>query len=396
MMTENEFTGRTSTVVDESETNENTENSKRKSYVDDEDKNNGNKKSKFIEKVDKNENFSTSLDCSSSSSSTGAPGVNNIIQSVDEDAEGSRTVADMPPEVLLQIFSFLPYEDLVAVRLTNNRWKELSQDESLLKRIATRDFTWAPDLIKYLPPYLEITPDADATEYCDYEIYEHNKPLGLYKLCPDISHGGKAVYKQMDDFHKWSNAEEYSIWCHDSTWVVSCKVGGGVWRFKAETSSASPTTPIWGDYDYDSGKSFDDGYKVRVTSLHQLPPSCAITISCPKVPEDMLHPEVMGHYVATSNHCWGRVVFKHVDRELVLAVNDKGVWVVRDEVFDEEDDVLDEEDYVFYKEEYIRGPYHVGTCPSQVAQDEWDYGTLDGRWRTMRLLPKLAMKCFKH
>ena len=122
MMTENEFKGRTSTVVDESETNENTENSKRKSYVDAaEDKNNGNKKSKFIEKVDKNKR-------SSGYSSIGAPGVNNIIQTVDEDAEGSRTVADMPPEVLLQIFSFLPYEDLVAVRLTNKNWEELSQD----------------------------------------------------------------------------------------------------------------------------------------------------------------------------------------------------------------------------------------------------------------------------
>ena len=191
MMMENEYKGRTSIVVDESETmtNENTENSKRKSYVDDEDKNNGNKRSKFIEIVDKNKR-------SSSSSSTGAPGVNSIIQSSGEDAEGSRTVADMPPEVLLQIFSFLPYEDLVAVRLTNKRWEELSQDESLLKRIATRDFTGAPDLIKYLPPYLEITSDADATEYCDDEI---NKPLGLYKLCPDISHGGKAVYRVLQN-----------------------------------------------------------------------------------------------------------------------------------------------------------------------------------------------------
>ena len=249
MMTENEFKGRTSTVVDESETNENTENSKRKSYIDDEDKNNENKKSKFIEKVDKNKNFHTSPDCSSSSSSTGAPGVNNIIQSSDEDAEGSRTVADMPPEVLLKIFYFLPYEDLVAVRLTNKHWKELSQDESVLKRIATRDFTWAPDLIKYLTPYLEITSDP---YYCD------EKPLGLYKLCPDISHGGKAVYKQMDDFHTWDSAEweEYYIWCHDSTWVVSCTVGvvydgdgDDVWELKAKTSSASPTTPIWGDYE---------------------------------------------------------------------------------------------------------------------------------------------------
>ena len=191
MMMGNKYGERTSKVMDERETNENTENSKRKSFVDGEDKNNENKKSKFIEEVDKNKNVKTSLDCSSSSSSTGARGVNNIIQSSDEDAEGSRTVADMPPEVLLQIFSFLPYEDLVAVRLTNKRWKELSQDESLLKRIATRDFTWASELIKYLPPYLEITADP---YYCD------EKPLGLYKLCPDISHGGKAVYEQMDNY----------------------------------------------------------------------------------------------------------------------------------------------------------------------------------------------------
>ena len=125
---------------------------------------------------------------------------------------------------------------------------------------------------------------------------------------------------------------------------------------------------------------------MRVTSLQQLPPSCAINISCPAVPEDMANPEVMGNYVATSHYCWGRVVFKHVDRRLVLVVNDRGVWVVR---------------YVFDEEEFIWGPYHVGTCPSQIAQDEWDYRTTDDDddddgWLTTRHFPKLVIKCLKH
>ena len=46
------------------------------------------------------------------------------------------SIANFPDEVLLQIFSFLPWTDLVSVRKTCSRWQELSEDNSLLRNLA--------------------------------------------------------------------------------------------------------------------------------------------------------------------------------------------------------------------------------------------------------------------
>ena len=51
------------------------------------------------------------------------------------------TIASLPREVLLQIFSLLGYRDLVSVRRTCKLWHRLSQDDGLLRRIARRDFS---------------------------------------------------------------------------------------------------------------------------------------------------------------------------------------------------------------------------------------------------------------
>ena len=46
------------------------------------------------------------------------------------------SIAKFPEEVLLKIFSFLPWTDLVSVRKTCRRWKELSEDNILLRNLA--------------------------------------------------------------------------------------------------------------------------------------------------------------------------------------------------------------------------------------------------------------------
>ena len=71
-----------------------------------------------------------------------------------EDDGGQATIDKLPPEMWLQIFSHLPYSDILSVRCTNKSWQKLSQDKGLLKTVATRDFTWAPELIEHLPPFL--------------------------------------------------------------------------------------------------------------------------------------------------------------------------------------------------------------------------------------------------
>ena len=51
------------------------------------------------------------------------------------------TIAMLPREVLLQIFSLLGYRDLISVRRTCQLWHGLSQDHGLIQKIARRDFS---------------------------------------------------------------------------------------------------------------------------------------------------------------------------------------------------------------------------------------------------------------
>ena len=44
-------------------------------------------------------------------------------------------------------------------------------------------------------------------------------------------------------------------------------------------------------------------------------------------------------------------------------------------------------------EEYLWGPGASSSCPSQVAQDDWDYSTTE---EEDRVLPELVVKCLKH
>ena len=213
-----------------------------------------------------------------------------------EDGRGLTTIDKLPPEMLLQVFSHLPYSDILSVRCTNKSWQKISQDEGLLKSVATRDFTWAQELIQYLPPYLEMTAKDNRIYYSDDDL----TTLGLFKLCPDTSHERKAVYKQMN---LEGTLDALYIFCKNSTWKVSDIMGSSNAYFWNTT--ASPTTSAW-----------DDGSghvtTVRVRALAKLPPACAITLSCPRVTEDMTCPEVMGDYVATSQYSLGRLIFKHV------------------------------------------------------------------------------------
>ena len=48
-------------------------------------------------------------------------------------------ISTLPPELLLRIFSKLGYRDLVSVRRTCRQWRDLSQDEGLLRTIKERD-----------------------------------------------------------------------------------------------------------------------------------------------------------------------------------------------------------------------------------------------------------------
>ena len=98
--------------------------------------------------------------------------------------EAEDDIVKLPTEILPLIFFYLPYSDLLSVRVTHKNWQKLSQDEGLLKSIATRDFTWAPDLIQHLLPFLEITSE---------DRINHSSTLGLYKLCPEISYERKTV-----------------------------------------------------------------------------------------------------------------------------------------------------------------------------------------------------------
>ena len=274
----------------------------------------------------------------------------------------------------LQIFSHLPYSDILSVRCTNKSWQKISQDEGLLKSVATRDFTWAPELIQYLPPYLEMTTETENRIY----YYLDGQTLGLYKLCPDTSHERKAVYKQMN---LEGTLDAPYIFCKNSTWKASFTMGSSNANFWNTT--ASPTTSTWVGID-------SDDIMVLVRALAQMPPACAITLSCPRVPEDMTCPEVMGDYMATSHYISGRPVYKHVDRDLVLAVlPGPGDWMVRSVV---DGDVGDAENT---SKKYLLGPRALTSCLKQddsMNDDDTNWWI----WSEGRDLPELEVKCVTH
>ena len=87
--------------------------------------------------------------------------------------------------------------------------------------------------------------------------------VSLYKLCPEISHKRKAVYEQMNV----EGMQTRYIYCNND----------------------------------------DMGMVLLTAPLSQLPPACAITLSCPSVPEGMTCPELRGDNAATSHFIWGRV-----------------------------------------------------------------------------------------
>ena len=51
------------------------------------------------------------------------------------------TITTLPPELQLRILSQLSYRDLVCARRTCRQWRDLSQDEGLLRTIKERDFS---------------------------------------------------------------------------------------------------------------------------------------------------------------------------------------------------------------------------------------------------------------
>ena len=140
-------------------------------------------------------------------------------------------------------------------------------------------------------------------------------------------------------------------------------------------TTASPTPSPW-----------DDGSGMAtVRALAQLPPACAITLSCP---EDLTCPETMGDYVATSHYIRGRSVYKHVDRNLVLAVfSGPGGWVVRSVV---DGDVGDAENTA---EKYLWGQRALTSC---LKKDNLMNDRKWWIWSEGRVLPELEVKCVTH
>ena len=217
------------------------------------------------------------------------------------------TIDDLLPELLLQIFSHLEYRDIISVGRTRKQWHDLSQDEQLLKKIESRDFTpetW-PHRNDTLVPYLCVSSTGPTFHYWFF---------GLYALQTGTRHGGKPVYEQM--------CGEYKIFydSRNNVWTVARTFGTNLAShcnlFLAKTTKTNPTIAAWQDAHGD--------VPLTVAAKLQLPPACSVIISCGCQSQCKFHPEVLGEYAATAQYVRGRVVYKHVDKELYL---DR--WTVR-------------------------------------------------------------------
>jgi len=225
------------------------------------------------------------------------------------------TIDDLMPELLLQIFSHLEYRDIVSVGRTRKQWHDLSQDKQLLKKIESRDFTpetW-PHRNDTLVPYLCVYTGGNP-----YNPY--NPCAGLYALQTGPRHGGKPVYKQM-------GGGEFKIFYDSMNNVWTVAFGTNSKLLWAKTTTTNPTTTAW---QYAYGDHFD--VPLTIAAKVQLPPACSVIISCGCQSQCKFHPEVLGEYAATAQYVQGRVVYKHVDQELYLAVDRIGFygrWTVR-------------------------------------------------------------------
>ena len=97
--------------------------------------------------------------------------------------------------------------------------------------------------------------------------------------------------------------------------------------------------------------------------------------------------------MATSHYISGRPVYKHVDRDLVLAVipSGPGGWVVRSVV---DGDVGDAENT---SKKYLLGPRALTSCLKQ--DDSMNYDDTTCTWWINdegRYLPELEVKCVTH
>jgi len=215
------------------------------------------------------------------------------------------------PNVLLQIFGHLEYRDIVSVGRTCKQWHHLSQDELLLRKIASRDFTpetW-PHRNDTLVPYLCITSTGPTAD-------RHSEVLGLYALVPGTRHGGKPVYQQMDgDIY----SDRYKV-RYDSDNQVWTVVEYSRRILMAKTTTSNPTTAAW-------KVGHQDDVTLTVAAMTRLPPACSVSISCTSSIGDERLLQVNGEYAATDQYRNGRVVYKNVDRELYLFVRFNG-WVV--------------------------------------------------------------------
>ena len=210
------------------------------------------------------------------------------------------TIDDLDEYALLQIFGHLEYRDIVSVGRTCKQWHQLSQDKQLMKKIESRDFTpetW-PHRNDLLVPYLCVSSTGPTFNYWFF---------GLYALQTGTRHGGKPVYEQMGGEYKIFYDTSNNVWTVDyrNNWKL----------LRAKTTTSNPTTAAW---QYAYGDHND--VPLRVAAMLQLPPACSVIISCGCQSQCKFHPEVLGEYAATAQYVRGRVVYKHVDKELYLAV----------------------------------------------------------------------------
>ena len=245
------------------------------------------------------------------------------------------TMLSMPEELLLQIFSYLEYRDIVSVGRTCKLGHHLSQDELLLRKIKARDFTpdtW-PHRNDTLVPYLCITSTGPTADL-------NSDVLGIYALS-GTRHGGKPVYQQMDT--EIGGSGGFKIWygSMNQIWTVG-KIDSNQPQLLAKTTTSNPTTAAWQFKDYDSyhhNYFSRDDVTLTIAAMVQLPPACSVIISCASsrsLPRGKFRPEVLCEYAATARYQKGRVVYKHLNQELYLAVGSgpggAGCWTVQKEV----------------------------------------------------------------
>ena len=115
----------------------------------------------------------------------------------------------------------------------------------------------------------------------------------------------------MDGEYKvWYDFQHLSVDCRGAKWKENPGAEGRGHNFQPNNRRLEDLSLV------ESSNQDDVNLMVTVVVMSRLPPACSVSISFTKTVRDKFLCQVIGEYAASDQYTCGRVVYKHVNKEL--------------------------------------------------------------------------------